>query len=89
MIILLAAMVIGSIYQAVASAIDSNKYPPPGTLYDVGNYRLHLYCIGEGSPTVILEAGSGFPALTWYLVQKEVGGFAHVCSYDRAGYGWS
>ena len=38
---------------------------------------------------MILEAGSGFPALTWYLVQKEVGGFARVCSYDRAGYGWS
>jgi pimeloyl-ACP methyl ester carboxylesterase len=88
-IFLVVVMVAGVIYQAVASATDLKKYPPLGELYDVGNYRLHLYCIGEGSPTVILEAGSGFPALTWYLVQKEVGGFTHVCSYDRAGYGWS
>jgi pimeloyl-ACP methyl ester carboxylesterase len=86
---LVVIMVVGSIYQAAASSNELKKYPPLGELYDVGDYRLHLYCIGEGSPTVILEAGSGFPALTWYLVQKEVGGFARVCSYDRPGYGWS
>ena len=91
-IFLVIVLVAGLIYQASSSASDLKKYPPPGELYDVGDYRLHLYCTGatsEGSPTVILEAGSGFPALTWYLVQKEVGGFARVCSYDRAGYGWS
>jgi pimeloyl-ACP methyl ester carboxylesterase len=91
-IFLVIVLVAGLIYQASASASDLKKYPPPGELYDVGDYRLHLYCTGatsEGSPTVILEAGSGFPALTWYLVQKEVRGFARVCSYDRAGYGWS
>jgi len=91
-IFLVIIMVVGSVYQASASASDIKKYPPPGELYDVGDYRLHLYCTGairEGSPTVTLEAGSGLPALTWYLVQKEVEGFARVCSYDRAGYGWS
>jgi len=88
-IFLVIAMVAGSIYQAAASASDLKKYPPPGELYDVGDYRLHLYCTGAGSPTVILEAGAGLPALTWYLVQKEVGGFARVCSYDRPGFGWS
>jgi pimeloyl-ACP methyl ester carboxylesterase len=88
-IFLVVVMMAGSIYQAAASASDIKKYPPPGELYDVGDYRLHLYCTGEGSPTVILEAGSGLPALTWYLVQKEVEGFTRVCSYDRAGYGWS
>ena len=91
-IFLVIVLVAGLIYQASASASDLKKYPPPGELYDVGDYRLHLYCTGatsEGSPTVVLEAGSGFPALTWYLVQKDVAGFARVCSYDRAGYGWS
>jgi pimeloyl-ACP methyl ester carboxylesterase len=97
-IFLVIVLVAGLIYQATASASDLKKYPPPGELYDVGDYRLHLYCTGdaspanatgEGSPTVILEAGSGFPALTWYLVQKEVRGFSRVCSYDRPGYGWS
>jgi pimeloyl-ACP methyl ester carboxylesterase len=97
-IFLVIALVAGAIYQAVASASDLKKYPPPGQLYDLGNYQLHLYCTGDaslsgatgaGNPTVILEAGSGLPALTWYLVQKDVASFARVCSYDRAGYGWS
>ena len=87
--LLVVAMAAGAIYQAAASASDLKKYPPPGELYDVGEYRLHLYCTGTGSPTVILEAGSGNPSLTWYLVQPEVAGFTRVCSYDRPGYGWS
>lgn len=32
---------------------------PPGKLYQVGNHRLHIYCMGEGSPSVILDAGLG------------------------------
>jgi pimeloyl-ACP methyl ester carboxylesterase len=82
-------LVVGAIYQAIASASDLKHYPPPGELYDVGGYRLHLYCTGEGSPTVILEAGAGSSELSWYLVQKEVAGFTRVCAYDRAGFGWS
>jgi pimeloyl-ACP methyl ester carboxylesterase len=31
----------------------------------------------------------GVPALGWIKVQPEVAKFARVCSYDRAGYGWS
>jgi hypothetical protein len=67
-ILLVVAMMAGSIYQAAASASDLKKYPPPGEFYDVGVYRLHLYCTGEGSPTVILEAGGSLPALAWYVV---------------------
>jgi pimeloyl-ACP methyl ester carboxylesterase len=89
LVFLVVAMAAGAIYQAAASASDLKKYPPPGELYDVGDYRLHLHCTGEGSPTVILEAGAGSAALAWYLVQKEVAGFTRVCSYDRAGFGWS
>ena len=86
----LAIMIImGAIYQSVASVRDLKKYPPPGKLYDVGDRRLHLYSTGEGDPTVILEAGGSSPGLLWYLVQKEIAKFARVCSYDRAGFGWS
>jgi pimeloyl-ACP methyl ester carboxylesterase len=88
-ILLAIGMVAGAIYQAAASANDAKKYPPPGKLYDVGDYRLHLYCTGEGGPTVILEAGAASPALVWYLVQEKVAGFTRVCSYDRPGFGWS
>lgn len=82
-------LIMGVIYQSVASARDLKKYPPPGKLYDVGGRRLHLYSTGEVGPTVVLEAGGSSPALLWYLVQKEVAIFARVCSYDRAGFGWS
>lgn len=65
------------------------KYPPIGQMVDVGGYKLHLYCQGSVSPTVVLEAGSGATGLYWSLVQPEVAKFARVCVYDRAGYGWS
>jgi len=71
------------------TSTNDKKYPPPGKLYDVGDYRLHLYCTGEGRPTVILEAGAGNPSIGWSVVQSRVEGYARVCSYDRAGFGWS
>lgn len=61
----------------------------PGRLVDVGGYRLHLYCSGEGSPGVVLDAGLGDACLVWRTVQDQVAAFQRVCSYDRAGYGWS
>src|SRR5258708_6285550 len=65
---------------------------PPGRLVDVGGWRLHLNCTGEASasqPTVILESGIGDFSVEWSLVQPGVSKFARVCSYDRAGDGWS
>src|SRR6266571_4805793 len=77
----------------VASAqSDSAPFPPPGRLVDIGGWRLHLNCTGESSasgPTVILEAGIGDFSVEWSLVQPGIATFAHVCSYDRAGDGWS
>jgi len=67
-------------------------YPPPGKLVDVGGWRLHLNCTGKSngkSPTVVLEAGSGDFSVDWSLTQPEIARFARVCSYDRAGAGWS
>jgi pimeloyl-ACP methyl ester carboxylesterase len=65
------------------------KFPPPGALVDVGGYRLHLACEGEGSPTVVMEAGMGDPSSIWALVQPQIAQTARVCTYDRAGLGWS
>lgn len=65
------------------------KNPPPGRLVDVGGYRLHLHCTGEGAPAVILESGMNEFSLSWALVQPGVARFTRVCSYDRAGLGWS
>ena len=84
-----------SCHAAVAHAqatTDAPPDPPPGRLIDVGGWRLHLYCTGESrsaQPTVILEAGLGDFSVEWSLVQPGVARFARVCSYDRAGDGWS
>ena len=67
-------------------------FPPPGKLVDVGGWRLHLNCTGQraaGAPLVILEPGIGDFSVEWSLVQPGVAKFARVCSYDRAGDGWS
>lgn len=79
----------GLVYQALGSARGARKYPPPGRLVDVGGYRLHIACDGTGSPSVVLESGIAASSLSWRLVQPEVAKFTRVCSYDRAGLGWS
>jgi pimeloyl-ACP methyl ester carboxylesterase len=67
----------------------SQGYPPPGRLIDVGGRKLHLYCSGKGTPTVILMAGAGAFSIDWALVQPRVAENTRVCSYDQAGLGWS
>ena len=74
---------------AISKSNLAKKYPAPGQLVDVGGYKLHIHCTGQGSPTVLLEAGQGDYSLTWAYVQPEVAKTNRVCSYDRAGYGWS
>lgn len=62
-------------------------YSPPGKLVDVGGYRVHLYCTGEGSPIVTI-AGTEF-SFDWALVQPHVAAFTRVCTYDPSGTAWS
>lgn len=87
-LIVVAAVGTGAIYETTASATDG-RVPPPGRLIDIGGYRLHLDCRGEGSPTVVMDAGLGGASLDWSLVQPELQRTTRVCVYDRAGMGWS
>ena len=92
LVFLLALGVIGFIYETVSSRSDVKRYPPPGKLVDVGEYKIHLNCTGQFNaeqPTIILDAAGGLASADWALVQPSVAEFARVCSYDRAGYGWS
>jgi pimeloyl-ACP methyl ester carboxylesterase len=68
---------------------EMNAGPAPGSLIDVGGYRLHLECGGEGRPPVVFEAAMWDFGLTWSLVRPEVATFTRACAYDRAGKGWS
>ena len=84
----IAVLLLAFAYSAPAQ-VDPPPPPPPGRLIDIGGRKLHLYCAGDGSPSVILETGAGSFSIDWALVQPEVAKTTRVCSYDRAGYGWS
>lgn len=79
----------GALWNALAIRHYRKAYPPPGKLYTVNGERMHLYCSGAGSPTLVLESGRGDDFLGWGKVQPALSRATRVCSYDRAGFGWS
>jgi len=79
----------GNIVQRRATVADFESFPAPGQLVDVYGRQMHIFCQGNGSPTVIADAGNGDFSITWGLVQPEVAQHTRICVYDRAGYGWS
>jgi pimeloyl-ACP methyl ester carboxylesterase len=87
--VFLILLLAGWIYEPMAEAADAKAYPPPGQMVDVGGYRLHINCTGSGSPTVVIESGWGDSSAAWGWVQPEVAKTTRVCTYDRAGMGWS
>lgn len=93
LLILLAAIaalpIAGAVYEALMARGDAGRFPPPGRLVDAGGYRLHLHCVGQGSPTIVLVAGHGGFTPEWSLVQPELARSHRVCASDRAGLGWS
>src|SRR5262249_43368268 len=77
---------VGFFFERYAEMRDAKLFPPPGKLIDVGGRRLHLFCEGPvGGPTIVMVAGGGTPSVASYRAQAQIGRFARVCSYDRAG----
>jgi pimeloyl-ACP methyl ester carboxylesterase len=85
----LALAITGMIYQTAASEADQRDYPPPGNLINANGYKMHIYCMGAGAPTIILDHAGGGSSLDWNLIQPKLAEHTRVCAYDRAGYGWS
>ena len=75
--------------QKAASAPEDIVYARPGQLVDAGGFRLNLYCMGSGSPTVVFDSGWGDWAPAWSKVQPQIAKWTRACSYDRAGAGFS
>jgi pimeloyl-ACP methyl ester carboxylesterase len=84
----LAVASVGGGYETVRAATEASP-SMPGQLIDVGGHRLHLSCIGSGSPTVVLEPGAGGMSSDLGLVAPAIARDTRVCVYDRAGRGWS
>src|SRR5215203_1148753 len=53
------------------------------------HHNLQVTDQDRSGPTVVLEAGLGFPSVEWARVRQEVAHFARVVAYDRAGVAWS
>lgn len=79
----------GATYQGVTTALERRQFPHPGRMVGVGDHQLHMYCLGQGRPTVVLEAPATGMSAAWGWVQPDVAAVTRVCSYDRAGLGWS
>jgi pimeloyl-ACP methyl ester carboxylesterase len=62
---------------------------PVDRLVDVGSHRLHVHCLGQGHPTIVIDTGVGETDESWLPLMEALGQDARVCSYDRAGYGRS
>jgi pimeloyl-ACP methyl ester carboxylesterase len=58
-------------------------------MVDVGNHRMHINCVGQGNPTVVLDTALGAMSASWLWVQREISDTIRVCAYDRSGMGWS
>lgn len=76
--LVLAAALLGIIYQLVAVSRERTRYPAPGRLVDIGGYRLHIYCLGHGSPAVVLDSGAGGSFYDWRKVQPQIAEFTEA-----------
>jgi pimeloyl-ACP methyl ester carboxylesterase len=82
----IALLVATTFYQGIACFVEDLN-PPPGQRFKVGSHRLHLYTIGDKSPTIVLDHSLG--GIEGYLLIDKLAKLGRVCIYDRAGYGWS
>src|ERR1700677_1877398 len=85
--VLCITLILSSCFTGKRQAPIKSRPLPLGTLVDVGGYRVHLYCLGQGSPTVMI-VGAAF-SFDWALVQPEVAKFTRVCTFDPSGNAWS
>jgi pimeloyl-ACP methyl ester carboxylesterase len=88
-VILMFVLAAGYVYERAGEWRDRRSFPRIGRAVDIGVRSLNIYCVGQGSPTVVMESGGNEPGYIWKLVEQGVAAFTRACWYDRAGYGWS
>lgn len=89
-LLLLGFIAIGLIRESITRNKYHAEFPAPGEMVPIHSHDIHLYCVGEGIPTVVFESDlDQYGSLSWDSVQGEIGKFTRACSYDRAGIMWS
>jgi pimeloyl-ACP methyl ester carboxylesterase len=87
---LLLVVFVGLAFEQWSRRDAKRRFPPPGKMVDVDGVAFHLFCTGNGTPTVIFESGLDTDgSLGWSNVQPKVAELTRACSYDRAGIMWS
>lgn len=92
--LLLWIIAIGLLATAVNYGLYLNavrRHPAPGTMVGDPGRRTHLDCRGDGGVTVVLESSLGGWSIEWDAVRAELrpDEGIRLCTYDRAGLGWS
>jgi pimeloyl-ACP methyl ester carboxylesterase len=85
----LALSLVGCVTQHRYDQSVRDRFPAPGIMVSVESHGLHLHCTGDGEPVIVLESGLTGWSQDWSHVQPLLTTRTTVCSYDRAGYGWS
>jgi pimeloyl-ACP methyl ester carboxylesterase len=78
-----------SLWNLAAAKWQHKRNPVPGSFYTVEGLQMHIDCSGTGSPAIVMEAAASAPWSLWRKVQPKLSQITRVCSYDRAGHGWS
>ena len=86
--LLLFVLVAGNIYRIVGEQLTLED-EAPGELVDIGTHRLHLLCVGQGSPTVMLNSSVAGTYRLWGAVLEGIAPLTRICVFDRSGLGWS
>lgn len=74
------------------SPLTANEYKPfhpHGKFINLGLHVMYIDCLGEKSPTVIIDVGIADSSANWYKLATTLSKDVRTCVYDRAGYGWS
>jgi pimeloyl-ACP methyl ester carboxylesterase len=66
-----------------------DPFRPNGRFINLGMHVMYIDCMGDKSPTVLIDAGLGDASANWLKIAKVLSSDVRVCLYDRAGYGWS
>lgn len=87
--IVLILFLVGLGYQWLSQQNDLKMFPAPGKKYEIDGHLMHLYCVGSGTPTVIIEDGNSSASIYWNDLQSILANTTRVCRYDRPGLGYS